>query len=382
MNAPSNPDLENRVTRKLLDVFIRMGLVLVLTLLCYWIFAPFLPLMVWALILAVTLYPTHLALARRLKGRQGLAATLLVLAGLVLIVLPTAALMYSMGDSVHGLVVGVRDHTLEIPPPPPGVASWPVVGPKIHALWTQAHTDLSSVVRGFQPQIGELARKALGMVGSIAGTLLLFIASFVIAGIVMAFGAAGTGQARAIFVRIAGVRRGEAFARLATATIRAVALGVVGVASIQAIAVGLVLMVAGVPFAGVLAGVVLVLGIAQVPALLVTLPAIAWLWAKGGHETWAAVVYTVLLLLAGMLDNVLKPLLLGRGVDAPMPVILLGALGGLASSGILGMFVGAVLLALGYEIFMWWVATDPETGLSVRAGVLPPPDEPGAPGPA
>src|SRR4029453_6140489 len=118
---------------------------------------------------------------------------------------------------------------------------------------------------------------------------------------------------------------------------------------------------AAVPFAGVLAMIVLVLGVAQVPALLVTLPVIGSIWRGGHHGPAATIIYTVLLFLAGMLDNVLKPLLLGRGVDAPMPVILLGALGGMASSGILGMFVGATLLALGYQIFMGWVATNPDT---------------------
>jgi hypothetical protein len=157
-----------------------------------------------------------------------------------------------------------------------------------------------------------------------------------------------------------GPLRGEEFATLSTATIRAVALGVLGVAFIQAIVVGTVMLIAGVPFAGVLAMVVLVLGIAQAPALIITLPVIAWIWISGNYGTGAAVLWSVLLFIAGMLDNVLKPLLLGRGVDAPMPVILLGALGGLASAGILGMFVGAVLLALGYQIFMWWVDTNPD----------------------
>ena len=132
-------------------------------------------------------------------------------------------------------------------------------------------------------------------------------------------------------------------------------------AFIQAIVVGLVMMIAGIPFTGVLAVIVLVLGIAQVPALLVTLPVIAYIWVSGDYATVPAVIYSVLLFVAGMLDNVLKPLMLGRGVDAPMPVILLGALGGMASSGILGMFVGATLLALGYQIFMGWVATNPDT---------------------
>ena len=150
--------------------------------------------------------------------------------------------------------------------------------------------------------------------------------------------------------------RGAEFAQLATATIRAVAEGVIGVAFIQAIIVGLCLLVAGVPWAGALAMIVLVLGIAQVPALIVTLPAIGYIWWSGDYGTVAAIVYTAIIFVSGMADNVLKPLMLGRGVEAPMPVILLGALGGMAAEGILGMFVGATLLALGYQIFMGWVA--------------------------
>jgi predicted PurR-regulated permease PerM len=240
------------------------------------------------------------------------------------------------------------------------VAQWPLVGPKLFGLWSQAHSDLPAMLRTMQPQIAELARTALGVVASMASGLLLFLASFIVAGIIMAFGQAGARSIRAIFVRIVGPERGEGFARLSTGTIRAVALGVLGVAFIQAMVVGLVMIVAKVPFAGVLALVVLVLGIAQVPALLVTLPVIVYLWASGDYGTGAAITYTVLLGIGGMLDNVLKPLLLGRGVEAPMPVILLGALGGLASTGIMGMFVGAVLLALGYQIFMGWVASNPD----------------------
>ena len=157
---------------------------------------------------------------------------------------------------------------------------------------------------------------------------------------------------RAIFVRIAGEERGEALANLSTATTRAVAQGVIGVAFIQAIIVGLALLVAGVPFAGIFAIIALLLGIAQVPALIVTLPAIGYIWASGDYSTGMATTHTIILVVAGMADNVLKPLLLGRGVDAPMPVILFGALGGMASAGILGMFVGATLLAMGYQIFM------------------------------
>ena len=364
MNIPSQLDqaLEQRVASSLMDVLIRAGLILVMAMLCYQIFSPFLTLMVWALILAVTIYPLHQALARKIGGKQGLAATLLVVVGVVLIVAPTAMLMSSLGDSVHQLVNDVQNNALKIPAPRPGVEAWPVVGKQIHDVWSKAHADLPALVQSLQPQIGELAKTALGFVASIGSGLLQFMASFIIAGFIMAFGQSGSRASRAIFERLVGNARGSEFASLSTATIRAVALGVIGVALIQAIIVGMALLVAGVPWAGVLAGIVLVLGIAQVPALIVTLPAIGYIWSSGDYSTAAAIAYTVVLFLSGLADNVLKPLMLGRGVDAPMPVILLGALGGMAAAGILGMFVGATLLTLGYQIFMGWVAANPNAG--------------------
>jgi predicted PurR-regulated permease PerM len=228
------------------------------------------------------------------------------------------------------------------------------------AAWTRAHEDLPAFVKSLQAEDRRPGQDAVEAVASIAGAILLFVASFIVAGIIMAFGRGGAHSAEAIFDRIMGTGRGAEFVTLSSATIRAVALGVLGVAFIQAIVIGLIMMVAGIPFAGALALLLLVLGIAQVPALLVTLPVIAYVWASGDYGTGAAVTYSVLLFIGGMLDNVLKPLLLGRGVEAPMPVVLLGALGGLATSGILGMFIGATLLTLGYQIFMRWVADNPD----------------------
>jgi predicted PurR-regulated permease PerM len=362
MNLPTKPDfaLEKRLSARLMDVFVRTALVFIMAMLCFQVFSPFVSLMAWALILAVTLYPAHQKLAGRMKGKQGLAATVLVLAGIVLMVAPTTVLMVSLGDSVSGLIGSVRDNTVQIPAPPPTVAEWPLVGKKVHDLWSTAHSDLPAFIQSMQPKIGDLSKLALAMVGSMGGTMLLFLASFIIAGVIMAFGQSGARSADSIFDRIVGSMRGEQFVRLSTATIRAVALGVLGVAVVQAIVVGVILLIAHVPFAGGIALIVLVLGIAQAPVLLVTLPVIGYVWMSGDYGTASAVTYTVLLFIAGMLDNVLKPILLGRGVDAPMPVILLGALGGLASAGILGMFIGAVLLALGYQIFMAWVAANPD----------------------
>jgi predicted PurR-regulated permease PerM len=352
--------LERRLSSRLLDVLIRAGLIALLAMLCYVVFAPFLTLMAWSLILAITLYPAHRLLARRIGGRQGLAATILVIAGLLLVIAPTALLVNSFGSSIQDFVGAVQNNTLKVPPPRESVQAWPIVGKKIYGVWSRAHTDLPGLVESLQPKIGELARKALGIVASIGIGMLQFIASVVVAGIVMAYGEAGTRGSRAIFTRVIGSDRGESFARLSTATIRAVAQGVIGIAFIQAILVGLALLVAGVPWAGVLAAITLVLSIAQVPALIVIIPAIAYIWSSGDYSSGAAIAYTIILLLSGMADNVLKPLMLGRGVDAPMPVILLGALGGMATGGILGMFVGATLLALGYQIFMAWVDTNPD----------------------
>ena len=354
-------DLERHDTSGLLDVLIRAGLILALAMLCYQVFAPFLTLMVWALILAVTLYPLHRSLARTIGGRQGLAATMVVVIGGLLIVTPAALLMNSFGSSVYEFVGAVQHNTLVIPAPPAGIEEWPIVGKKLNGVWSKAHSDLPGLVESMQPKVGELARKALSIVASIGVGMLQFIASFIVAGILMAYGEAGTRGSRAIFGRIAGSERGEYFAKLSTATIRAVAQGVIGIAFVQATLVGLALLVAHVPWAGVLAVITLVLSVAQVPALIVILPAIGYIWSSGNYGSGAAITYTILLVLSGMADNVLKPLMLGRGVDAPMPVILLGALGGMATGGILGMFVGATLLALGYQIFMSWVATNPDS---------------------
>jgi predicted PurR-regulated permease PerM len=350
----------------LLDVLIRAGLIFALAALCFHVFSPFLTLMVWALILAIALYPLQQFLAAKIGRKQGLAASMIVILGIVLIITPTAILMSSLGDSVHELVDNVQNDTLEIPAPPDSVAGWPVVGEKVYALWSRAHDDLPALIHSMQPKIGDLAKSAVGFVAGIGAGLLQFLASFIIAGILMAFGGSGNRASLAIFERVAGVARGAEFAKLATATIRAVAQGVIGVAFIQAIIVGLCLLVASVPWAGVLAMIVLVLAIAQLPALIVTLPAIGYIWWVGDYGTVEAIVYTVLLFVSGMVDNILKPLMLGRGVDAPMPVILLGALGGMATGGILGMFVGATLLALGYQLFTGWVAVKRQAPTSAK----------------
>jgi len=361
MNSVSLSALEQRASTPMMDVLIRIVLIGALAILCYQIFSPFLTLTCWSVILAVTLYPFHQWLARRLGKKQWLASTLLIIVGLLLIIIPVALLLNSFADSTRHFIGAVQQNTLQIPPPREGIANWPLVGKKIYGGWSKAHTDLPGFVKSMQPKIGDLAQKALVMVASIGKGLLLFLASFIVAGILMAYGEPAANASRGIFVRVAGAEKGEAFVKLTTSTIRAVASGVIGVAFIQAILVGLALALAGVPAPGVLALIVLVLAIAQLPAALVSIPAIIYIWSSGQYSTGAAITHTIILLVVGLADNVLKPLMLGRGVDVPMPVMLLGALGGMASGGILGMFVGATLFALGHQIFMSWVADNPHS---------------------
>ncbi|MEF3097912.1 AI-2E family transporter [Raoultella terrigena] len=347
--------VEKRLVARFLDMFIRFGLILALASFCYTVFSPFLNMMLWAVILAVTLYPLHQYFAARLGGKQGWASTILVLLGILLIVAPTVLMISSLGESVSALIDKMSGRSFAIPPPSAHIATIPIVGEKISALWLKASMDLPGLINSYRTQLGEIARQVLSILASMGGGLVGFILSFIVAGIMMAWGSAGASSARRIAIRITDEKKGLTLTRICTSTIRAVAQGVIGVALIQALLVGIIMIVAGIPAVGIFFILALILGIAQIPVILVTAPAIALMWSIGDHGTGMNVLYSIVLIVAGMADNVLKPLMLGRGVDAPMPVVLLGALGGMAASGILGMFIGATLLSIGYRIFMTWV---------------------------
>ncbi|MEE4110076.1 MAG: AI-2E family transporter [Halieaceae bacterium] len=352
--------LRQLMSRDILDFVIRVGLIIVAVVACERIFAPFLPIMTWALILAVSFYPLHEMGKQRLGLGDGRAATLLVLLVLLLIGVPTVLLGSSFATHVFDVVGQFRDHSIEIAAPKEAVRDWPLIGEQAYEAWMLAHTDLPALLEQLQPQLAQFTRAAMASAAGTAGTLLFFFGAMIIAGVMMAYGREGSASLARIFRRIAGTGRGEELHRLATLTIRSVALGVVGVAAIQAVLLGIGFLFAGIPAAGLLALVVLVLGILQLPALLVSLPVVAYLWGVADHGTVMNIVLTVYLLVAGAADNVLKPMLLGRGVNVPMPVVLLGALGGMVGAGIIGLFIGAVVLSLGYELFMEWVAMDPD----------------------
>ena len=366
------PDSGKLFSREMLDVLIRAGLIATLVIACYFVFHPFLNLMLWSVILAITLYPLHARMVRHLGGKQGLTATLLVAISIGVLLVPVYLLAMSLADSVTTTLATARTGSFHVPPPAASVADWPLVGPKIHGIWAQAANDLTGLAKQFAPQIKAFS---LGLLGKLAGLgvgLLIFIAALVISGIFMAFAQSGERSAVQIASRMFGPGRGPGIVELCTATVRAVAQGVVGIAFIQMLLVGVGFVLMGVPAAGLLALAVLVLGIMQVPATLITIPVIIYVFATRGFDV-ATIVFAVYEFVAGLADNVLKPLLLGRGVAVPMPVILIGALGGMVTNGIIGLFTGPVLLAVGYQLFWQWVRDPSATPVTM-------PEQPGAPG--
>ncbi len=358
--------IRKRLFGDLTDAFIHVGLIFFLVLICLRIFSPFMGLMLWALILAVVLYPLHQTIASKVGNRQGRAATLLVIAGLLLIGIPTMMLGTSFTDFLHDQYQHITDQSLTIDPPPASVADWPIVGKTIASVWTHASEDLPAVLEKVKPQLSAFAKYMLGAVASTAGSILQFLGSLIIAGIMMAYGKSGSAATLKILCRLTSPSKGPSLHNLSTLTIRSVAMGVIGVAFIQALLLGLGFVWADVPAAGILAIIVLLIGIAQLPALVITLPVIVYLWMTSDGSTTHNVVVTVYLLVAGMSDGFIKPMLLGRGVEVPMPIILLGALGGMFSYGMIGLFIGAVILALGYQIFMEWVEEDENLGESAE----------------
>lgn len=342
-------------TRELLDVLIRAGLIAVLVMFCFEVFRPFLSLMLWAVILAITLYPLNQRLGGWLGGRPGLAAIVLVLLGLACLIGPLSLLGASVADSVKLGIHTFENQAIEIPPPPAAVQDWPLIGGPLFGIWSHASTDLSWAFSQVAPHLQGVSKTLLTQLAGIGTGILVFILALIIGGLIMAKGEIGHRTGVAIASRISGPERGPQLAELCTATIRAVAQGVVGIAFIQMLLVGIGLVVMGVPGAGILALMVLLLGITQLPILLLTLPVVIYVFATDGVSA-STIIFAIWTMLAGLSDNVLKPLLLGRGVSVPMPVILIGALGGMLTNGIIGLFIGPVLLAVGYKLFMSWVA--------------------------
>lgn len=347
-NSPLTPNI-------LIDVVARVAIIALLTYLCYRVFSPFLPLMMWGLILAIMLYPLHQKLAAMMAGRQGRAATVIVFVGCAALIVPLGLLSASLIDHAQEIQTKLDNGTLRLEPPSPEVADWPIIGERVYNAWNGAAADSEKFVVDYKDQIQSASQKSLASAKGALSSVATFIGALIVAGIMMAWGESGANAMRRILSRFTGADNGPAFQALSVATVRSVATGVLGVAFIQALLFGIGFIILGVPAAGVLALIVLLLGIMQVPAIIVTIPVIVMLWSSGDGSTAGNIAFSVWFFIAGLADNFLKPLLLGRGVDAPMPVILIGALGGMVVGGFIGLFLGATLLAIGYKVFMGWV---------------------------
>jgi predicted PurR-regulated permease PerM len=270
------------------------------------------------------------------------------------ILVPTYLLGVAVADSIeHGMAI-FKSGSFRIPPPAESVSTWPIVGQRVYDFWQQASIDLTGVAQRFAPQLKDVSLAVLGAVTGLGAGLLVFFVALIVAGILMAHGEKGHASAVKIASRISGPENGPQITELCTSTIRAVAQGVVGIAFIQMLLIGVAFVVMGVPGAGLLALAVLLVGIMQLPATLITVPVIVFVIVTSGANTMT-IIFSIYVFVAGLADNVLKPLLLGRGVAVPMPVVLIGALGGMVTGGVIGLFIGPVMLAVGYQLFWRWV---------------------------
>ncbi len=339
----------------LMQVYVRLFLLLTVVWFSVETFAPFLVLMLWSVILAVSLYPLNRWLSAKLHLSEGKAAIVFIFIAFLAVGSPTIALGVSLADHVRDWVAILNEQGFQVPVANPSVADWPVVGPALFDLWTRAHEDLMSAATMVQPQLISGGRVLLGAVANTLLALVLFFVALLVAGFMMAHATRGAEQTRQLLGTFADHRRGDEIQELVVATIRSVSNGVVGVAFLQALALGVGFLALDAPAAGVLALLVLFLGVLQLPSALVVLPVLAWIWLSSDGNNLANAVGTIYLLAAGAADGLLKPYLLGRGVDTPMPVVLIGALGGMAAEGLIGLFVGAVTLSVGYKLLMSWV---------------------------
>lgn len=348
--APPPTDSSARPRFGVLQIM-QLGLLALLVYASARVIVPFVSLLAWAAILAVLLYPLHLWLARKVGNTW--SAWIIGIAGVVLAVAPMVLLTASLSSAVSGLISDLQNNTLAIPPPPAGLADVPVVGAKAFAAWTNAAANVPATLAENKETIRSVTSGLVAFAGKMASAELAFVLSFVIATIFVAFGASMTNfNRRLIQILTNSADQGARLLTLTVATIKGVALGVVGVAAIQAALLGVGFFLIGLPGAILVTLLVFLLGIVQVPAVLVSLPVIAYVFLK--EPLTPALIFGVWTFVAGLSDNFLKPLMLGRGLEVPMPVILIGVIGGMIADGLLGLFIGPVLLAVAYVLFMDW----------------------------
>ena len=348
--SKNNDQLFNR---RIIDIAVKLTALAFIVGWCSQIIRPLVLIVIWGAIIAVALYPLHEKLSRSLKGNKTLASALIALIGISIIAAPSIHLTSSAIDSAQHFYTGVEEGTLKIPVADESIKEWPLVGEKIYTLWSESSKDIQKVAGQYSEQIKDLSSTVLSAVAGVGGSVLQFIISLIIAVVFMAKSTA-LHQGVSMLMRRIMNDYGERTINTTIATIRSVATGVLGVAVIQSLLSGVGLLIADVPGAGIWAIAVLILAIAQLPPILILGPIAAYYFSVA--DTTPAILFLIFSIIVSMSDAFLKPLFLGRGMDIPMLVILLGAIGGMILSGIIGLFVGAVVLALGYQLMMDWIA--------------------------
>lgn len=333
------------------DTIIRLLILLLIITWCVLIMIPFKHIILWSVILAIALFPLHNSLTKKIGDRPKLASTIIILFFLIIFIIPAALLTVRLVEEVRELKVSYENNVLTIPPPNENVKEWPIIGNKVFDIWKAASVNLEQTILKYKDQLLDTGKKlANGIVSSTMGVIQIMI-SFIIAGILLAIGGGGE-QIRKLFRKLAG-EKGDEFADITVATVGSVVKGIIGVALILAFLHGIIFLLAGVPFAGIWTLMIFVLCVLQIPVIFITLPIIIYLFAESGVTT--AIIWTIVLFLAGLSDNVLKPILLGKGAPVPMLVIFIGVIGGFIFSGFIGLFTGAIIMSIGYKLFAGWL---------------------------
>ena len=344
--------LQNKeYVRRAIEVSIHVGLMVLLTAACLFILRPFLPLVAWGIVIAIAVFPAYRWLRSMVGGRGKLAAILLTLLFLAILIIPVVLLTERMVEGIQTLAIRFKGGTFNVPPPPASVGTWPIVGAPLQKLWTKASTDLTGLLQSLAPQIKAFVPGVLAASAGFGLTVLQFILSILVAGALLANASGCATVTCSLANRLFG-DRGPEFEDLAGSTIRSVTNGILGVAIIQTVLAGLGFVVAGLPGFGLWTLIFLFAAVLQVGAL-VLVPAVIYMFAIA--STTKAVLFLLWCIVVALIDNVLKPLLLGRGVAVPIAVVFLGAIGGFIALGIIGLFVGAIVLSVGYKLFLAWL---------------------------
>jgi predicted PurR-regulated permease PerM len=349
---------ERKKIRTAVEIAISLTLIALLAGWCLRILSPFISVTIWGAVLAVALYKPFLMLRSAVGGSQKLALVVFVLIGLGSILIPAWLFVGSLVESGTNIRQQLEEGTFTIPPPQEKVKDWPLIGNKVYEQWHEANENLRDFVIKHQESVKTIVGVVLSKAAGAGATVLQLIISLLICAAFLANTEVETAALRKLASRLAG-DSGPGMVDTAVATIRSVAVGVLGTAIIQAMLAGIGLVLAGVPAAGLFVLGVLFLAVCQLPPIIALLPAIALTFSQ--QSSSVAVVFLIWCIFVSFSDMLLKPMLLGRGLDIPMPVILLGAIGGMVMSGIIGLFVGAVVLALGYQLLLMWIGEGSES---------------------